>query len=90
MLAYRHDGEKGTDMFIDKNKKGLVRGVVTIRQEHGSFEPITAYTFWFRHDEPELESLVQKAVDDLVRYYFKDHWRCGSACISTEWMDYYR
>ena len=75
-------------MFVDKSRKGLIRGTVTIRQDHGAFDPITAYTFWYRHDEPDLENVLQRAVDDLLKYYFKDHWRCGTAVLGTEWMDY--
>ncbi len=88
MLTYLATGRREYKMFIDKTRKGLVRGTVTIRQEHGEFEPITAYTFWYRHDEPNLEDVLQKATDDLVRFYFKDHWRCSGAMIGIEWMDY--
>ena len=70
-----------------EGRKGLVRGSVTIYQNHGSFDPITAYTLWFRHDTPNLESELQKAVDLLMNAYrsMKDY---GSAMISFEWKDY--
>ena len=88
MLAYRHDGEKGKKMYVDKNRKGLIRGCVELRQDHGDFEPIIAYTFWYRHDEPDLENVLQKAIDGLMHYYMKDHYHCGSLMMWTEWRDY--
>lgn len=75
-------------MFIDKDRKGLVRGYVTLQQDHGSYEPITAYTFWYRHDEPDLENKLQKALNGIVHYYFSQHNKCGGATVGTEWMDY--
>lgn len=75
-------------MYIDKNRKGLVRGVIQISQDHGEYEPIKAYTYWYRHDEPELENKLQSEMDRLLKYYLADHWRCRSALLGVEWMDY--
>lgn len=71
-----------------EDRKGLVRGVVEVRQDHGSFVPIKAYTFWYRHDEPDLEEKIQNAIEGLERYYMRDHWRCSSLMMYLEWVEY--
>lgn len=71
-----------------EERKGLVRGVVTVCQADGDFEPITAYTYWFRHDDPYLEEELQKAIDRLVKAYFADSFRACSVMCGHEWKDY--
>ena len=71
-----------------EHKVGLVRGVVEIQQDHGSFEPIKAYTFWFRHDEEDLEKKVANAIDRLLHAYSNDRYRYHSAMMYTEWKGY--
>lgn len=74
-------------MVIEK-RTGLVRGVITMKQDHGNFEEIKAYTFWYRHDEPNLEAKLKDATEKLLTVYMRDWWRCGAAVIGTEWRDY--
>lgn len=69
-------------------RKGLVRGVVEIYQDHCGFEPIKVYTYWYRHDEPNLEKVVNDATDAIVHTYSKDKWRFHSAICGTEWREY--
>ena len=74
-------------MKIEK-KIGLVRGVVEIYQDHGGFEPITVYTYWHRHDEPNLEEVILKATNDIIHAYSKDRYRFSTAVLGTEWREY--
>ena len=84
-------------MKIDRERVGLVRGKITVKQDRGSFEPITAYTMWYRHDAPNLEEDLNRAVDKLVNVYqgmIETHssgykmkmW--ASMSIEIEWRDY--
>lgn len=73
-------------MKLEK-RKGLVRGVVTVQQNY--FEPIIAYTMWFRHDTPELEKKLQKAIDLILNAYRKmNDYGYHGAVVGVEWMDY--
>lgn len=74
-------------MIIEK-RKGLVRGVATITQGHGNFEEFKVYTFWYRHDEPNLEIKLNDALSRLMRVYLADCWRCEGVMMSVEWKDY--
>lgn len=74
-------------MVIEK-RVGLVRGVITMKQDRGDFDEIKAYTFWYRHDEPNLEAKVKDAVEKLLIVYMRDWWRCSGAVVGTEWTDY--
>lgn len=73
-----------------ENRKGLVRGVLEISQDRGQFEDIRAYTFWFRHDEPDLEKQLDNAMRRLLAAYSGDRGRFGSAMLTVEWKDYRR
>ena len=73
-------------MKLEK-RKGLVRGVITVDQGNGSFEPIKAYTFWFRHDDPQLERRLQIAINKLCNAYTYSN-DYASMMIAHEWKDY--
>ena len=71
-----------------ENRKGLGRGVVTVEQRPGTFEDIKAYTFWFRHDERNLNAKLEHAIDKLCRAYSYDSYNCGTMVIGVEWREY--
>ena len=73
-------------MTIDKAKKGLVRGVVTIEDRYDN--EVTAYTFWYRYDEPDVERKVTEDTDRLLRTYQHMNTGWSSATIGTEWKPF--
>ena len=71
---------------IDKEKRGLVRGVLEITPDRQQFEDVVAYTMWHRHDEPELGNVLTAEVNRLCKVYMT--MKVESVAIHTEWREY--
>lgn len=69
-----------------ENKVGLVRFVITVSDKYLDSYPATAYTFWHRHDEPDLVTKLNAEASKLLSAY-DDHKNYG-ASVEQEWMEY--
>ena len=71
---------------IDKEREGLVRGVLEITPDRQQFEDVTAYTMWHRHDEPGLENTLTSEINKLCKVYMG--MEVQSIATHVEWRDY--
>ena len=67
---------------VDENKRGLVRGVIEIQQR--GMETIKAHTFWYRHDEQDVQEKLNTAINRLINCY-DNHYGIS---YYLEWKDY--